>query len=206
VTDERESSADPATGVDPVIGVDDVHEVAAAAHLEPSGASDGVDHAALRESEHRAHAIAGAVYGTILATTVVASLGHDPNKLEHSLAIVLFTSAVFWAAHVYSLMVAGRMVAGRKLTRVEVREIAVNEWPMLQSSLPVALPLLLGILGVIDRDDAATIAMLVGIGALFFYGVLLGRREGRGRISMVWNAFVVGSFGILILLLKVVVH
>ena len=67
-------------------------------------------------------------------------------------------------------------------------------------------PLALGVLGIIDRETAATIAMRVGIGALFFYGVLLGLREGRGRINLVWNAFVVGSFGILILLLKIVVH
>jgi hypothetical protein len=167
---------------------------------------EAVDHAALREAEHRAHAIAGAVYGTILATTVVASLGHDPNKLERSIVIVLFTSLVFWAAHVYSLFVAGRMVAGRPLTRSEAFGIAANEWPMLQSSIPVVLPLALGALGIISRDAAANFAMVVGIGALFVYGVLLGLREGRGRMHVVWNALVVGSFGVLILLLKVVVH
>ena len=48
--------------------------------------------------------------------------------------------------------------------------------------------------------------MVVGIGALFFYGVLLGLREGRGRLSLVINALVVGSFGVLILALKLVVH
>jgi len=199
VTDEPES------GPDPVAGVDEVREIEAAAHLG-SSESGAIDHEALRRDEHQAHAIAGAIYGTILATTVVASLGHDPDKLAHSLAIVLFTSAVFWAAHVYSLTVAGRMVAGRKLTRAETKSIAVNEWPMLQSSLPVAAPLLLGVLGIISRDAAATIALLVGIGALFFYGVLLGLREGRGRINLIVNALVVGSFGVLILLLKIVVH
>ena len=58
----------------------------------------------------------------------------------------------------------------------------------------------------IPEDAAADIAMLVGIGALFVYGVLIGMREGRGRMSIVLNALVVGSFGILILLLKVLVH
>ena len=196
-------------GADPVVGVDEVREVERAAQLAPGGASGGdapVDHEAILHSEHEAHAIAGAVYGTILATTVVASLGHDPDKLNHSIAIVLFTSAVFWAAHVYSLIVAGRMVARRRLTRREVRKIAANEWPMLQSSLPVVLPLLLGTLGWISRDAASNVAMVVGIGALFVYGVLLGVRERRGALSIVFNALIVGSFGILILLLKVVVH
>ena len=187
---------------DPVAGADEVRSIEAAAGL----VDDDIDHAALRRDEHHAHAIAGAVYGTILATTVVASLGYNPDKLEHSIAIVLFTSVVFWAAHVYSLMVAGRMVARRKLTKREVRDIAVNEWPMLQSSFPILVPLVLGWIGVISRDSASNIAMFVGIGALFVYGVLLGLREGRGRLSVLWNALVVGSFGVLILLLKVVVH
>ena len=192
--------SDPAR--DPVVAADEVHSIEEAAHL----VDDDVDHEALRHAEHRAHAIAGAVYGTILATTVVASLGHDPAKLERSIAIVFFTSLVFWAAHVYSLMVAGRLVAGRKLTTSEVRDIAVNEWPMLQSCVPVLIPLILGAVGIISRDASANIALLVGIGALFVYGVLLGVREGRGRMSILWNALVVGSFGVLIMLLKVVVH
>ncbi len=116
------------------------------------------------------------------------------------------TSAVFYAAHVYSLTVAARMVAHRPLTRAEVRGIAVAEWPMLQSSWPVLVPLLLGTLGIIDKDAASDIAMVVGIGALFVYGVLLSLGEGRGRLHVVWNAMIVGSFGILILLLKVFVH
>jgi hypothetical protein len=188
---------------DPVAAADELKSVESAAHLVPDG---DVDHGALLRAEHQAHAIAGAVYGTILATTVVASLGHDPAKLERSIAIVLFTSLVFWAAHVYSLMVAGRMVARRKLTRTEVKDIALNEWPMLQSSVPVVLPLVLGAIGLIRRAAPATIALIVGICALFVYGVLLGMREGRGNMSIVWNALVVGSFGVLILALKLVVH
>jgi len=194
--------------------VDDVRDIAAVAHLVPglapndasNNADDGVDHAALRRAEHQAHSIAGAIYGTILATTVVASLGNDPDKLAHSVAIVLTTSLVFWAAHVYSLIVAGRMVVRRQLTRAEVRAVAANEWPMLQSSVWVVIPLLLGVVGVVSRDSAALIALLVGIAALFVYGVLLGVREERGRIGIILNALVVGSFGVLILLLKLLVH
>ena len=66
--------------------------------------------------------------------------------------------------------------------------------------------LLLGKLGWIPEEAATDIAMAVGIGALFVYGVLIGVREGRGRMSIAVNALVVGSFGLLILALKVLVH
>ncbi len=167
---------------------------------------DVVDHEQLRRAEHEAHAIAGAIYGTILASTVVAALGHSPEKLEKSILIVVVTSAVFYLAHVYSLVVAARMVARRHLTAAEVRAIAAAEWPMLQSSVPILVPLLLGAFGWISRDTASYLAVGVGIGALFVYGVLLGVREGRGALSILLNALIVGSFGVLILLLKVFVH
>lgn len=169
-------------------------------------APGAVDHEQLRRAEHEAHAIAGAIYGTILASTVVAALGYSPEKLEKSILIVVVTSTVFYLAHVYSLVVAARMVARRQLTAPEVRGIAVAEWPMLQSSVPILIPLLFGAFGWISRDTASYLAVGVGIGALFVYGVLLGVRERRGALSTLINALVVGSFGVLILLLKVFVH
>jgi hypothetical protein len=182
------------------------HEIEEAVGITPPDGIDAVDYERLRAAEHRAHEVAGAIYGTILATTVVAALGHDPAKIDASILIVVVTSAVFYAAHVYSLTVAARMVTHRPLKRSEVRGIAKAEWPMLQSSWPVLVPLLLGTLGIIDKDAASDIAMMVGIGALFVYGVLLSWGEGRGRLHVVWNALIVGSFGLLILLLKVFVH
>ena len=131
------------------------HEIEEVVGLDASSdAADGesdVDHAALRDAEHQAHKIAGAIYGTILATTVVAAIGPDPEKLSRALAVVLVTSAVFYAAHVYSVVVGARMVARRHLTGPEVAAIAAAEWPMLQSSWPVAVPLAVGQAGLDPR-------------------------------------------------------
>lgn len=180
------------------------HEIEEAIGIDAS--APGVDYEALHRAEHRAHEIAGAIYGTILATTVVAAVSHDPSLVGQAVIIVVVTSAVFFAAHVYSLMVAARMVAGRRLTRHEVRTITTEEWPMLQSSWPVVVPLVLGALGVISETLALDLAMAVGIGALFFYGVVLGVREGKGKMNILVNGLVVGAFGLLILALKILVH
>jgi hypothetical protein len=179
-------------GIEDVVGID--------------SSAPGVDYAVLHRAEHRAHEIAGAIYGTILATTVVAAISHDPQLLQEAILVVVGTSAVFFAAHVYSLIVAARMVAGRRLTRREVRTIATEEWPMLQSSWPIIVALLPGKLGLISETAAIDLAMAVGIGALFFYGVILGVREGKGRLNVLMNALIVGAFGLLILALKILVH
>ncbi|NTW40225.1 MAG: hypothetical protein HGA44_10130 [Cellulomonadaceae bacterium] len=154
----------------------------------------------------RAHHLAGAIYGTILATTVVAGAGHDPDVIDRTAVIVAGTSLVFWVAHVYSLWVAARLVLARPLDRREIVSVVIAEWPMLQSSWPILVSLGLGAVGVLDRSTAIDLAMLVGIGALFAYGALIGRREQGGWPRVLLNALVCGAFGIAILALKVLVH
>ena len=156
--------------------------------------------------EHRAHRLAGAIYGTILATTVVATAGHDPETVNRSLALVAGTSVVFWLAHSYSLMVAARLVVRRPITVREAAGIAIAEWPMLQSSWPILLALALGAVGVIERETSIDVAMAVGIGALFTYGYIMGRQEGQPHARRFLNAAVTGGFGLAILALKVLVH
>ena len=156
--------------------------------------------------EHQAHHIAGAIYGTILATAVVAAAAHDVTRVSQTFAVVAITSAVFWAAHVYSLSVAARIVVKRPLTWMEKQSIAVAEWPMLQSSWPILLALLLGSLGIIDKKTASYLAVIVGIGALFTYGVIMGRQEAVSWPKVLLNAVITAAFGIVILAMKVLVH
>ena len=156
--------------------------------------------------EHRAHHLAGAIYGTILATTVVAATASHPEDVSRPMVLVLGTSVVFWLAHVYALGLAARMVARRPLRRSEIIGLARSEWPMLQSSGPILLVLLLGGLGVISPEQTANVALLVGIGALFTYGYIIGRQEHLSWFKVLLNALAAGCFGVAVLVLKLVVH
>lgn len=156
--------------------------------------------------EHRAHHLAGAIYGTILATTVVAAAGAHPQSLGRTTVLVIGTSVVFWLAHVYSIELAARVVAGRPLEREEMLRVARAEWPMLQSSWPILLALVLGLLGVLKPTRAVDVAMALGIGALFTYGIIVGRQEGASRARILLNGLTTGAFGVAVLALKVLVH
>ncbi|RYV50936.1 hypothetical protein [Pengzhenrongella frigida] len=155
---------------------------------------------------HRAHHVAGAIYGTILATTVVAAAGHEPETIDQAAILVLGTSVVFWLAHVYSLGLAARVVARRPLRRDEMVSLAIAEWPMLQSSWPILLALMLGVTGIVPRATAVDLAMAVGIGALFTYGFVIGRQEKLSWPKVLLNMAISGAFGLAILALKVFVH
>ncbi len=156
--------------------------------------------------ENKARRFAGAIYGTILATSVLAAAGGDTNALTGTFVIVLVTSLVFWLAHVYSLCLGARMLMTRPLRRDEIRAIASDEWPMLSSSFPILGVLLLGVFGIIEKSTASYVAMFVGIGALFIYGIIAGRGEQLPWTRQVLNTLVIAAFGIAILALKVMVH
>lgn len=156
--------------------------------------------------EHIAHRLSGAVYGTILATTVVVATQDHAENIGDALLIVVVTSIVFWMAHVYSRAVGQRIVVRRRLTRGELTAIARNEWPMLQSAVLVVIPLALGWLGALDPSKAAWVAVLLGVAALFAYGALIGWREDLGGWRTLGSALMTGSFGLVILALKVFVH
>lgn len=154
----------------------------------------------------QAHHLAGAIYGTILATSVVAAAGHDPATIDRAALLVLGTSVIFWLAHVYSLALAARMVLRRPVRRDELVSLARAEWPMLQSSWPILLALMLGVTGILERSTAVVVALVVGIVALFAYGLVIGRQEHMGWPRALLNASVAGMFGLATLSLKVFVH
>ena len=155
---------------------------------------------------HRANHVAGAIYGTILATSVVAAAAHDPERIDRAILIVLGTSVVFWLAHVYSLWLSSRILLRRSIRRDEVVSLALAGWPMLQSCWPIALALRLGETGVVDRATSVTLAMATGIGPLFTYEWVIGRQERMRWRRELLNALIAAAFGSAVLALKVIVH
>ena len=95
--------------------------------------------------------IAGTVYGTIIVmATLVAGAPAFRDKLWNFLVILVVTTLVFWAAHIYAHGLAESLQLGRRITVSELTQIAHRERAM---GLAVVLPaaaLVIGALGVID--------------------------------------------------------
>ena len=130
--------------------------------------------------------LAGAIYGTILATAVTAGLSEDPSLSPGEAAFtVLVTSLVFWLAHTYSEVLAGGLGAERSLTLRDLRRTAAQEATVLESAIVPVLPLVVGWLGLVHRKVAFNGAIVLGVVALFVVGFLLARKEGYGTVGTV---------------------
>jgi len=148
-----------------------------------------------------------AIYGTILVTAVIVALSEDPNASARELAeAVATTTVVFWLAHAYSDYI-GRRAATRDPARWETIRLALaRDVAMLGSAVLPLVALLLGAAGAVTRNQAVTIALVIGIIELFVGGFL----ASRGPASNLLRSVTIGLFncvlGLAIVVLKALIH
>jgi hypothetical protein len=149
---------------------------------------------------------AAAVYGSILAAGVVASL--DVGDVgEGDMTIALGgTTLVFWLAHVWSEAIADRMQDPRPYSWRRLRAVALWHWPMVQASLGPLLALVLADAGVWSLDSAVTVALAVSVAQLVGWGVAVGRRTFDGWPAALLSGAVDGLLGAALIVLKTLVH
>ncbi|MGP3999542.1 hypothetical protein [Streptomyces sp. 8N706] len=147
----------------------------------------------------------GAVYGSLLAASVVVgagTLGSFP-RLELVL-LLLCTSVVFWAAHVFSRLFGSRMV--HHLSRAEVRRVCADERPIVEAAVPpagaVAISPLLG-LGV---QGTAWLALAVALAGQVGWATVAAARAGASRRLMLVAGAVNLLLGMVIVVVKVVLQ
>jgi hypothetical protein len=146
----------------------------------------------------------GAVYGTIVATAVIAaSAGHTSPELI--LAATVATLAVFWLAHVY----ADFLDHGLRQDRFHLKilpGIMARELSMLAAPALSIVFLLLGAVGLFDERLAIRLALWNGVLQLVGWGIDIGRRHGQAWPAAILTGLVNGAFGVVIIVLEVLLH
>jgi hypothetical protein len=161
---------------------------------------------ASRVSGRRSPNLVGAIYGTIVATAVVAGLGERHSvSPSRALWILLASGLFFWAAHAYATLLAARIQERRRTKRADVRGALSQDWPLFQASVPLAVPLVLGSLGILGDRTALAVATAVGIVTLVALGIGFARREGYGLAGIVATASVNAAVGLFIIGVKVAI-
>ncbi|WP_246113402.1 hypothetical protein [Streptomyces montanus] len=145
---------------------------------------------------------AGAVYGSLLAASVLATattLGDYP-RLELVL-VLLVTGLVFWATHVYARL-AGERPVGRPWRRGEIRRVALHEWPIVQAAaLPAAVVAVSPLLG-LDLNATEWLALGVAVAQQVFWASLGAVHSGARRGQMIAEGAVNLLLGLIIVAAK----
>ncbi|WP_222871109.1 hypothetical protein [Nonomuraea sp. PA05] len=145
----------------------------------------------------------GAVYGSLLAASVVAgtSPGKDPPSGAVISLLVLATGLVFWMAHVYARLVGER----RHLLRLswsQVRAVSRRERPLVEAALPPALAAMAGwALGLPD-SVTAWMALTTALAGQVTWATIAGIRAHLGRYLIALAAVGNLLIGLLLVALK----
>jgi hypothetical protein len=142
-----------------------------------------------------------AVYGAILAATVIVSSGD--LRSPAALALLLFVSGVvFWLAHIYAATVAHRH-GGWNLAAI--RTTLRHEWPVALASLPPAVAAGITALVGFSPANGVWFALIVAILEQQVWGYAAARNAELGRRDMIIALGLNLVLGLVIIGLKLLV-
>ncbi|MEU6309940.1 hypothetical protein [Streptomyces sp. NPDC047014] len=146
----------------------------------------------------------GAVYGSMLAASVVVGAGAPgPFPRLQLIALLLGTGIVFWAAHVFARLFGARMV--RRLSWRVVRETSREERPIIEAALPPALAVAVSPWFGLGGHGTVWLALIVALVGQIGWGTVAASRAGASRRMMALAAAINLFLGLLIVLLKVAI-
>jgi hypothetical protein len=149
------------------------------------------------DEEELGSAILGTVVG--LSTMVAAGAHGTLGQVELT---VLVTVAIYWAADCYARLLAARG-AGR---RVKVGSVLRRQWPMVEAAYTPLVVLLVVVLVTGNLRVGIFAALGVGTMVLGGLGFFAARRGGGSRSDAVGSSLVSAGLGIVVILLKLVLH
>ena len=143
--------------------------------------------------QHAARRRSAGIYGTIVASAVIAAGGAHLRTAALAVTVVV-TLLVYWAAEGYAELV-GEAHAGHLPSWWHVRASLAAIWPMVSASYVPLLALLVArVLGA-DTRGAATLALVVAIALLLIQGWVGGKASQLRGIRLFAVTLTAGTPG-----------
>ena len=148
------------------------------------------------------------IYGTIIVSAVIVVAEGDTTDAE-VFGVALFTMLVFWAAHVFAVAVAthGRRDDGQEIgLREAFRAALAHSYGLLYAALIPLTFLILGATGLFEEWTAYYLSLFSGTVILAILGWLAFADRGSNWFVRILGALGTAFFGVLVILLKAIIH
>jgi hypothetical protein len=149
--------------------------------------------------------LAGSLYGVVLVTSVLAAFA-GTERVGYVIAAVIVTTSVFALAHAWAHALARSGAARAPLDRHAFVRSLGHEFSIVQAALPATLVLLVAALDVYSVETALWIAVLVNVALLFTWGAGLRQLAGGAGLQVLGAGLASSSLGLVLILLKILVH
>lgn len=146
---------------------------------------------------------ASAVYGTILAASLLMAISGGPITI---LLGVVVTAVIFWLAHVHVAILRNVVRSGRHVTWADTRHALREEWPLAQASLSPVAPMLLAAVDILTVEQARWTGIAICVIGLIAWGIVISRVAGLGRRATALTIGINVALGLVLVVLKWLVH
>jgi hypothetical protein len=147
----------------------------------------------------------GAIYGTIVASAMIAATSAGGKSPDLILTATVTTLLVFWLAHVYAHFLDHEVRHDR--TRLKVlASIMGQELSMVAAPALSIVFLLFGAIGLLGEALGVRLALWTGVVQLFGWGIEVGRRRGQTWPAALLAGLINGTFGLVVIVLEVLLH
>lgn len=149
--------------------------------------------------------LAATLYGTVLATSVIATLP-GAERPAIVIAALLVTAIVFALAHAWAHVLAHSAQERAPVTSQAVIAGIKHEWPMVEAALPASAVVALALFDVYSIETALWTATAVNVLLLFVWGAIVRRISGGTAWISLRAGLAAGSLGVVLAALKWVIH
>ncbi len=153
----------------------------------------------------RAEFYAAAVYGSIIAASLIVPFFEQHGSAETVALTLLSTMTVFFLAHVWSTVLGERIHSGSPYSVHHTMDVARAEWPLIESTFGPVVVLILGWAGLWSDSTAERLALGICLVELFGWGVVVGRKAYGAWGSSLLSGVVNVALGIGLIWLEVTV-
>ncbi|MES9519015.1 hypothetical protein [Streptomyces capoamus] len=145
----------------------------------------------------------GAVYGSLLAASVVVGAGSAGSFPRLELVLLLLCSGLAsWATRVYGQMFRER-IRGGTVGAAEIRHACASEWPIIMAAVPPAVAVAVTPLLGIGPQGAVWLALGTALAGHVGWSTVAARRAGATGRAAVTAGAVNLALGLVVVLVKV---
>ena len=159
-----------------------------------------------RHREEDERRFSAAIYGSILAASLVAAMDATEAAPQEMTLSLLSTTLVFAIAHAWSEAVGERIVLRQGGSVARLVELIRREWPLVEAGFVPGAALALAWAGVWSADFGADLALVLAVLQLVGWGIVVGRRTYDRWLQALVVGAVNGFLGLVLVALKIAVH
>lgn len=158
------------------------------------------------ETERRPYNFGAAVYGLIAVSGLLAAETASRETYAKTVLGVVVALLLYWLAHAYSEFVYHRVEAHEKLTRAGLVRTLRWELPILIGAAPPLIEVLIAWVVGASLGTGITIALWVSAATILVAEVIAGLQAELTARQVVMQALVGTALGVLVLVLRLVLH